>query len=471
MMAFVLALLITMQSSQAATQDQIKDALARAEALYFEAKFNESIQLLSQVNEALRSQPARVKEKVTTKFQLALANMGLNNAAAAKSFLVEIYTLDPEFKVDAQQFSPKVVTLANDARTEAGVVRCKTAVEDARKSLTAGDSTALLNILQTMKPKCPDLASIEPEAAEVVFKKGLNDYKQGFLQGAAQSFRAAVNLSPKHEMAAQYLELTETRLQVAGDRVLLDWQKNFQTRQFKQAAAVYRQIASFNDPGNAQTLNMMGAEYRKALDPLVESFNQACTSGDTAKGNEIKEQISELIPDPTFGADVRAKMVSCTPPPPPLLPITPPATSTAAPADNRVASRIEPKPSSAGSSKAEPKAPAAAPKANQPAPKSATSRPCFQMDSQLALHRLKQRAEPIFSAQALSYLSNAQVTVNVKVRIEDTGSVTVMDASGASNIVTSAVRSAVEQWKFTAAMDENGPRCVDTEIPIVISRK
>ena len=469
MMVFVLALLITMQPPQVAAPDQVKDTLARAEALYFEAKFNESIQLLLQVNEALKGQPARVKERVAAKFQLALANMGLNNPAAAKSFLMEIYALDPDFTVDSQQFSPKVVTLANDAKTEAGAVRCKTAMEEARKDLAGGDSSALLNVLQTMKPKCPDLASIEPEGAELLYKKGLNDYKQGFLQGAVQSFRAAVRMSPKHEMAAQYLELTETRLQVAGDRVMLDWQRNFQTRQFKQAAAVYRQIASFNDPGNTQTLNMMGSEYRKALDPLVESFNKACASGDMSKGDEIREQISELIPEPSFGADLRSKMVTCTPPPPPLLPVTPPVATTP-PSDNRVA-KLDPK-SSATSPKAEPKSSApAATKANASGSKSVSSKPCFQMDSQLALHRLKQRVEPTFTPQALSYLTNNQVTVNVKARIEENGNVTVIGATGANALVSNAVRSAVELWKFTPAMDENGARCVETEIPIVISRK
>src|SRR4029453_4795544 len=153
MISLALALLITMQTPQTAAQDPTKDALARAEALYFEAKFNESIQLLSQVNETLRTQPGRLKERIATKFQLALANLGLNNPSAAKSFLLEIYSLDPDFTVDAQQFSPKVVTLANDAKTEAGAVRCKTAMEEARKDLAGGDSSALLNVLQTMKPK------------------------------------------------------------------------------------------------------------------------------------------------------------------------------------------------------------------------------------------------------------------------------------------------------------------------------
>jgi hypothetical protein len=49
--------------------------------------------------------------------------------------------------------------------------------------------------------------------------------------------------------------------------------------------------------------------------------------------------------------------------------------------------------------------------------------------------------------------------------------VTVLEATGAHALVTSSVRNAVGNWKFTPAMDEKGPRCVDTDLPIVISRK
>src|SRR4030095_10669273 len=80
---------------RAFAEEDIERTLSRAEALYFEAKFNESIQLLSPINEWLRAQPGRVKEGIATKLQLALANVGLNNASAAKAFLMEIYALDP----------------------------------------------------------------------------------------------------------------------------------------------------------------------------------------------------------------------------------------------------------------------------------------------------------------------------------------------------------------------------------------
>jgi hypothetical protein len=152
------------------------------------------------------------------------------------------------------------------------------------------------------------------------------------------------------------------------------------------------------------------------------------------KGSEIRDQISELVPDPSFGTDLRSRMVPCTPPAPP--PVPSPA------AETKAAPKVESK-----------------------------ARECFQMESQLALHRLKQRVEPIFTPQALAYLQNAQSNVTVKVRIEENGTVTVIDASGANALITNAVRTAVGAWKFSPALDDSGPRCVNTDIPVVISRR
>jgi hypothetical protein len=92
------------------------------------------------------------------------------------------------------------------------------------------------------------------------------------------------------------------------------------------------------------------------------------------------------------------------------------------------------------------------------------------MDSQLAMLRLKQRVEPVFSTQAIAFLQNS-TTVLVKVRIDDAGNVTVIDAAGPNILLTNPVRAAVAAWKFTPAMDEKGPRCVEAELPIVISRR
>jgi hypothetical protein len=446
MSPFVFAALLAVQNPQAAP-DEIKDALVRAESLYFEARFADSVQILTRVNDALKTQPERLPEKVNTKLQLALANVGLNNTAAARSFWLELFNLNPDFNLDTQQFSPKIVALASDAKIEQNKLRCQTAGEDARRSLSAAEGTGLVALLESMKTRCPELAAVEPEAAELLYKKGLSDYKQGDLANAAQKFRLAVKLAPKHEMAAQYLELAENKLQVAEDRVLLDWQKNFDARQFKQAGAIYRQIASFGNNA-VRPLDHMTAEYRQALIPLVEDVNRACSSNDAPKMDEMRNRISEMLPDPSFGEDIRSRMVPCSaPPPPPELPKVAAIVETAviAPATKQL-----------------------------PEPEQIVVKPrvgCFHMDGALALIRLKSRVEPEIPAGVRTFISSSPVTILIKARIDERGNVTVIEATGANPVITSAMRTAVERWKFTPMADQDGARCVDTEFPINLGRK
>jgi|SRR5688572_12098280 len=433
MFAYVLALLVTVQSAApAAGQDEIKEGLLRAESLYYEAKFVESIQLLARVNDALASRPERLQDKIATKLQLALSNIGLNDTASAKGFLNELFALDPDYNLDAKMYSPKVVSLANDARNEQNRIRCEIAREDARRSLTGGDSVSLLSTLQVMKPKCPNLADIEPDAAELLYRTGLAAYKGNDFSSALRNFRSAQKLSPKHELAAQYVDLTENKLQLAGDRLLLQWQKNFDARDYRAAATDYRQIMTMGESGNTQVVGHMMREYRKALTPLVDAWNRNCATGDSSAIAQIRSQVSDLLPEPAFATDLQAQMKTCTP--------------TEAPKVARLDSKTETVVSS-------------------------SSRPdCLQMDSQLALTRLKTKVDPEIPPAGRAYIQNSQVTVRVKVRIDESGNVVPTEASGGNVMLNNVVRSAVERWKFSPIADKNGPRCVNTEIPVVLAK-
>ena len=91
------------------------------------------------------------------------------------------------------------------------------------------------------------------------------------------------------------------------------------------------------------------------------------------------------------------------------------------------------------------------------------------MQPQLALARLKTRIDPTISNELRVYLKNtSQVSVRTKVRISATGDVTVTGVPAGNPVFNTVVSNAIAQWKFTPARDQNGPRCVDTEIPLVI---
>jgi TonB family protein len=448
MFGYVVTLLMLVQSANPiAAKDDIKANLDRAEDLYYEAKFNDSIQLLLRVNEDLQSKPDRLSDKVNTKLQLALAHIGLNDTEKAKSYLIEMYTLDPNATLDSQKVSPKVIALAGDAKTAMTRYRCQAIGEDARSSLKAGNATALRKLLVSPDSKCIDMATVGPEAADLLYKTGMDAYKNSDYPNALQNFQAALKFSPKHELAAQYVELAQGRIQVAEDRALIQWQKNWDAHNMKDAAVQFRLISSFNDNKSSQAVRQVSDQYRKELTSLVDTWNRTCPTGDMDAMNDIRGQITELLPDPNFGEDIRATMKPCNPP----------ALKADLPSNRQVNVAAGASAGPRQETKSEVKTAMVSP-TNQ----------CLQVDYRVAMTRLKTRVEPEIPREARPYIQSSSVMVRVKIRVDAIGNVISSETPGGNPMFNNAVKSAVDRWKFSPAMDSSGARCVDTEIPMVI---
>src|SRR5213593_786424 len=420
MVGIVVSLLMAVQSAaQPAPPDEIREALSHAEALYYAARFDESIALLTRIDDVLKTQSGRQQEKIDTKLRLALSHIGLNETAKAKAFFMGVYALNPDYALDAEQFSPKVMAVASDAKTEQAKVRCNSAQADARSFMDAGEIRSFLDLRRSVGPKCAALEAMTPEVAEVAYKAGAASYKRGEFSNALSSFEMALQLSPEHELAKEYADLTRGKIQVGHDRLLVQWQADFDAHRFSAAGTAYRQIVAANDRSNTAALNRIKGEYRKTLSSLVEAWNQTCGKGDVANLAAIRGQMAELLPEPSFGEDIRALMTPC------------------------------------GETK----------KPDTTTVKANNSATCFDMLPQLALTRLKTRVDPVFNNEIRLYLrANPQVVVRVRARINENGDVTVTGMPDGNPILNTAVREAIKQWKFAPIRDDTGPRCVDTEI-------
>jgi hypothetical protein len=388
--------------------DEPSEMLARAQALYFEADFAKSIELLLRADELLQQQSGRQQDKSEIKLQLALGFIGLNDNTRAKAYLEELYALDADHRIDPQVFSPKVIRLAEEAKAKQSELRCRSLSDEAQRLLSAGNSEAAVKLIGPSQASCSGLTALYPKAAELFYKEGLDAYKKAQMEAALQKFRAALQFEPKHELAAQYVDLTLSKLEVAADRALLAWRKDFTAGEFALAARDYREVVSRS---TSTTIDEVRAEYRRSLSSLVEAWNQACAKDDAAKMEEIRLQVNALLPESTFAEDILAKMTTCT------------------------------------------------------------HTGCIQMTAQLALTRLKTRVDPQFSAYVLPQLRASKLTVLVKARINEKGDVAASDMQGGNPLIYSAVRSAFEQWKFFPAYVQGDARCFDTEIPIVITFK
>jgi len=397
----------------AETVDDAREMLARAEALYYEADFEKSVELLLRAADLLRDQPGYQKEKSAIKLQIALGLIGLNDSARAKQYLGELYALDADHRIDPQMFSPKVIQLAEEARAEQHERRCRSVSDEAQQQLDRGNSDAVMKIIESGQGpgqgpgqgRCGNLIQLFPRAADLLFKDGLAAYKRSDMQQALLKFRAAQRLDARNELAAEYTNLTLSKLEVAADRAILQWQKNFTSGDFSAAARDYRELTSRGSP---ETLDHVRAEYRKSLSTLVDQWNRACAKSDAATAAHIKEQIQTLLPETSFAEDIIALMKTCTP---------------------------------AG---------------------------CIQMETGLALARLKTRVDPQFPATTLSQF-RSPVTVRVKMTISDKGDAAVDGLTGGGPLLTNPIRVAVEQWRFLPAVVQGESRCIETEIPLVIN--
>ena len=409
MVRAIITLLIVISVSRSvwAFPDEASEMLARAEALYYEADFAKSIELLLRADDLLR-QSGDVKQKTDVKLQLALSYIGLNDTARAKTYLSELFALDPDRRIDPQVYSPKVIQLAEEAKADLNDRRCRSLLDETQRQLASSNGDAVLKLIGSSQTKCSGLAVVFPKAAELVFKEGLDSYKKAQMKEALQKFRAALGLEPKHELAAQYVELTERKLEVTADRALLAWRKNFNAGDFALAARDYRELVSVS---SSATVDEVRGEYTRTLSSLVDSWNRACAQEDTAQMEEIRVRINALLPEPSFGEDILAKMTTCT------------------------------------------------------------RNGCIQMNPQVALARLKTRVDPQFASFVVSQIRVSPVTVRVKVRINEKGDIVSTEPQGGNPLLYNGIRTAMDQWKFSPAIRDGEPRCVDAEIPIVINFK
>jgi tetratricopeptide (TPR) repeat protein len=404
----VLLLIISLSSlSWSTPPDELSEMLARAEALYYEADFAKSVELLLRADEMLRQQSDHLTEKTDVKLQLALGYIGLNDSTRAKTYLGELYALDPDRQLDPQMFSPKVIRLADEAKAEQDELRCSAVSDETQKQLTGGNGDAVVKLLGAGQAKCPGLAALYPKAADLIFKEGLDAYKKTQMAAALQKFREALVLEPKHELAAQYVDLTQSRLEVAAERALVTWRKDFTAGEFAVAARDYRELTAVSSP---QTIDEARGEYRRALTNLVDAWNLACAKQDTTAMEKVRVQVTTMLPEPKFAEDILAKMNMCAP------------------------------------------------------------TGCIKMDAQLALARLKNRVDPQFSAHVKAQVKSFPVRILVKARINEKGEIVSSELQGGHPALYDSIRAALDQWRFfPAATEDGGPRCVETEIPFVIN--
>jgi len=398
-------------SIQTSVPQDVPSVLVRAEKLYYDAQFEETIRMLSPLDTTLRSQPAPQDEKIQAKLLLALAYIGKNEKVKAKSLFKEVSALDANFFLSSEKYSSDVLALFEEAMAENRDTACRQICERANNSLDAQDIPAVLKLLETSHDTCMCLTAAAMDAAEFTYTEGVKSYDENDFPDALIKFHTALKLRPNHELARRYVDFTEEKIRLAADAAVLEWRKNIDGRQFALAAAKYRQIKGGNLEGvaNAQ-LHEIQVGYRDLLSQSIESWKQACEDGNSPAMRNLWTKVMEIVADRDLAEEFLDEMKCPT-------------------------------------------------------------KFCMWADSAAVMDHLNNRVDPVISPDLRRVVEkSAPTTVYAHVRIDEAGNVDVLETQGIHPGIREAVRIAVGQWKFSAPNNDNAQDCVEAIVPVVIPR-
>jgi tetratricopeptide (TPR) repeat protein len=410
MWQYLLALLIWAAPLQLPTPELVASTLSRAQALYYDASFQETIELLLPLDKALSSDDKRIKEKIDIKLQIALAHVGLGQMPEAKIRFSEICALDPDYSLDPKKFAPKVMSAFEEAKEENEKLQCRLLCAKADKLLDAEDAQALLVVIQQARSRCTCIEASALDAANHFYDLGVDAYRKEMLGTALQHFRLATQFNPDQTLARSYIDLTRNRLHLAAEQMFLKWRREFDGGEFGLAAETYRELETGNVEGSAsEAIDKVRAGYRGQMSPLINSWKRACAKGDSFSMAQTRRQAEERLPDPGIRRDFMAEMDG-----------------------------------------------------------TCTKQDCIQLSPTDALSRVTNREDAKLPPGIVPrpIPQNFALTVRVKVRIDEMGNVTVTDPESIQSNIRDSVVAAASKWKFSPDSAGSATRCMETTIPI-----
>src|SRR6476646_5440760 len=169
-------------------QSDIDAQLNRSEELYYEAKFKQSVDLLTTLEKSIQSRPDDFPQKVRIKLQLALGYFALDDVKSARSYFAEMCALDPKCSIDVEKYPPKVVSLFDEVKAAQTGNRCRTICDSISSRLATGQIEAATQQLSTATDedrRCGCVVERLRTAAEQSFRDGNDAFtKDDFVTAA-----------------------------------------------------------------------------------------------------------------------------------------------------------------------------------------------------------------------------------------------------------------------------------------------
>jgi tetratricopeptide (TPR) repeat protein len=392
-------------SQDAPRNDVVSSSLSAAEDLYRHAQFDEASSLLRQIEPQLSSVPARVEDLKKLKLYQALIDVALNDSVYAKARFLELLALEPGLSLNSEEHAPKVIVIFEDARKSFLDAQCKAACTECEAAGKAGDLQKAVNIIKSFRLQCDCARKISGSLALSLVERGTAAFELQDYSRALGEFKSALVADPDNRAAAEYSTRAASQLQKAAADGLAEWKNNFESRDYRKAASTYERIVLLSADTGANAADQIQAEYRKVFDRDRQLWAQACSREDAMTMDSLRQEVRAVDPSGNLNRDLLRQIQSC--------PVS----------------------------------------------------GCTQVESVMALSRLKSRVDPKVDPTLRPYTSK----IAVKIRIDDKGKVTVLDIDNpaGNRLVSEAVRDAVQLWKFDPALAARSEtRCVVTDFLI-----
>ena len=284
--------------------------------MYYDAKFKESLELLIPFDKSIQARRGDLTQTVRLKLQLALDYLALGDAKSAKDHFAEMCTLNPKCSIDVEKYPPKVLNLFEEAKAAHKDNGCRMICDSLKSHLAKGDAEATAQQLSTAtdeERRCGCVVELLRTAADQFFYDGSEAYAKDDFTIAAKHFHDALKLDPDLVLAVEYLSLTRAKLRLAADQKLLEWRKNFQAGNVRQAAADYGELVTLNVEGAADgAIEQIRTEYRKALAASKQDWDAACRNLNTIDMDRLRRDAGLMLPDATIGRDLIDQMATCS---------------------------------------------------------------------------------------------------------------------------------------------------------------
>jgi tetratricopeptide (TPR) repeat protein len=190
---------------------------------------------------------------------------------------------------------------------------------------------------------------------------------------------------------------------------LAEWRKYFDAKEYAKAASTFERVRLLSPDGKSNALDQIQREYKNLLDGHLQMWRDACMRQDVIFADFLRQEIRAVDASGRLNRDALNEAKSC------------PATG------------------------------------------------CTEVAGTDAISRQRRKVNPVVDSTLRPYTSG----INVKVRIDRTGAVTVLDIDNpaGNRLVSQAVRDAVRQWTFDRALAARTPTgCVVTEFMIEFER-